>query len=1103
MLRLTKQFCGNPSQVPTPQESQQGQHALHGVDAIPQGGGKSPPHWWCIWWLSQHVTRVGGRYTSESQTHSPSRTHTYNLHAPSCTQTYDSCSPLHMDRSPSCTEAYTDTHSRLPSHMQTYASRSASHTPTTSRSPLRAYSAYSNDDDQTYDDACTYDNDEAASAYNDGHSGSAFYDDGQSRTGSRVGTRYDDSRSNSQFTDEWMASRSASQSARTYDDDLSAHSGYNDTQTGYDDAQSTAYDDAQGSNYHLESQISDSQNYPASQGACSQSAHSQGAHSQGGLSQGQSKGQYSEDDGTSASSSINPQEILASLHSRMLNPISFERKVLSTVEEQTERTSSTMSKLSSNQFASRGRGGGSGSKVSLSPTCHSGPSRTSSEATSLFSPSTHGSYLSPSGPTQAPLKLFSPITPLQPLGKDKDCTTSLEWPGTSQSDYHSTAGSDHLSFLHPSLSEQNLNLKLKEKEEALARHPSAMLGRHAGDLIAFFESGGQKAASDAAKSVGSVSPSKLSIGLPVCMFASGSRSGSGSGSYTGSGSDVGGSSSAASPFACPCVGLGFETLFLPSFCSMSPFRPSSPTKSAASGTGSFVSGSHRSGARSQTYGGSQTYRSNGMSEAGWSSQTYCSDGGSEVKSKAYQSEGHESQTYHSEGGSQTYCSDRGSQMYCSSTSSQTYRSGTGSQTYRSDGGSETYRSDHKSDASLSVPPSETACSAGSETARSQTYCSDGGSDTYHTETATYQAPSEAPTARSMTEMYQSQSHSQSHPHSIASGTYTTGSKTYRSEGSYWSGSDMYQTHNSDTYCESESRTETPCPNMYTNTESETYCAGSGSEGGISGFASQLYPHELDAKTVTGRSPSSHGRSHSDSGFSQGWLEGVFSQGCSEGMYSQGCSQGMYSQGQSEGSYSQGHSKGAYNPSRSEAMLSQGHSEGSYSQGWSEGHYSQGHSEGGHTQGLATSSTYVCGTSTYQDSQAYTPTYTQSTTYVPGTKEYSEGSEAYTQEEAEMYTQGSCTPPPIPPKSPHTPCGACTPTTLKCAMTPVTPKTPNPTAEDKFADWQDRTPQAGDKTRMPYTVAVLLTPHMGTPKTIAGMMMPKTQVCSVISIWFQG
>ncbi|KAG8751085.1 hypothetical protein FRC11_009738 [Ceratobasidium sp. 423] len=51
--------------------------------------------------------------------------------------------------------------------------------------------------------------------------------------------------------------------------------------------------------------------------------------------------------------------------------------------------------------------------------------------------------------------------------------------------------------------EQNLNLKLKEKEDALARHLSATLGQHAGDLIAFFESGGQKAASDAAKSVGS------------------------------------------------------------------------------------------------------------------------------------------------------------------------------------------------------------------------------------------------------------------------------------------------------------------------------------------------------------------------------------------------------------------------------------------------------------------------------------------------------------------------------------------------------------------------------------------------------------------------
>ncbi|KAG8684372.1 hypothetical protein FRC11_012198, partial [Ceratobasidium sp. 423] len=180
-------------------------------------------------------------------------------------------------------------------------------------------------------------------------------------------------------------------------------------------------------------------------------------------------------------------------------------------------------------------GGGSSSEISLSPTCCSGQSCASSKATSLFSPSMHGSYLSPSRPTQMPLKLFSPNAPLQPLGKDKDHTTSLEWPSTSQSDYRSTARSDHSSFLHPSSSEQNLNLKLKEKEDALAHHLSVTLGRCASDLIAFFESGRQKAASNAAKSVGSVSPSKLSIGLPTHTFVSGSGSGSRSGSYTGSG----------------------------------------------------------------------------------------------------------------------------------------------------------------------------------------------------------------------------------------------------------------------------------------------------------------------------------------------------------------------------------------------------------------------------------------------------------------------------------------------------------------------------------------------------------------------------------------
>ncbi|CAE7138623.1 unnamed protein product [Rhizoctonia solani] len=1207
-------------------------------------------------------------FVSESQTYgttrSPSRTQTYDSRAPSRTQTYDSRSPSRTDtqrspsrtdtqRSPSRTETYTDAQSRAPSRTHTYGSRSASRTPTTSRSPSRAYSAYSNDDDQTFDDAQTYeDEDEGASAYDDGRSGSAFYDDGRSGTGSGTGTRYDDSRSASRFTDERTASRSASRSASRFDDDASAHSGYDDAQSGYDDARSGAYDDAQGSDYHSESQVSDGQNYAASQGGRSQSAHSQSALSQSARSQGarsegqQSEGQYSEDYATSASSSINPQEILASLHSMTLDPVTFERKVLSTVEEQTERTSSSLSRLSANRFASGGHGGASGSEMSLSPSRPSAHSRASSEAASLFSPSTHGSYLS-GGPSHTPIKLFSPTAPISALGKEKDRATSLERPTTAQSDYRSTAGSDHSSFLRPSASEQNL--KLKDKEEVLLRHPSATLGRRTGDLIAFFESG---RASDAAKSVGSaspvksvasmspvksvasMSPGKVSVGLPARTYASGSGSGSG-GSYTGSGSDIGGGSSVASPFSRPRgvgVGLGFDALFTPSFPSRSgsPFRPASPTKSAASGTGSFVSGSHRSGAShvfggseagqsetarsgaSQTYrsetgrsgaseshrsetarsgvsesyrsetarsgvsesyrsetartgagetyrsqtptyrsetptyrsespayrsetprsaahtyrsgagsdtyrsgGGSQTYRSDGGSEtyrSGAGSQTYRSEGGSqtyrsEEGSQTYRSEGG-SQTYRSDGGSQTYQSDgaseveseayqsegAGSQTYRSEgAGSQTYRSDGGSQTYRSGAGSETYRSDGGSEAGLSVPGSETyrsetARSAGSETARSQTYRSDGGSDTYRTET--YRAPSEAPTARSATETYRSQSRSQSRPRSAISGTYTAGSETYRSEGSYHSGSETYRTHGSDTYRESESRAETPRPDTYTDTESETYRAGSGSEGGASRFMSQLYPRESDVETVTGRSPSSHGQS--ESGFSQGHSEGTYSQGRSEGAFSQSRSEGTYSQGHSEGSYGQGRSEGSYGQSRTEGSRSPTRSD-AYSQGRSEGAYSQGRSEGGHTQGSATysqgSSTYIRGTSTYQDSRAYTPTYTQDTsTYVPGTEDYTEGSEAYVQEESDTYTQGSRTPPPIPPKSPRTPRGARTATDPKEEMTPVTPKTPNPSAEDKFADWQDRTPQGGDKTAgTPYTAVVPL-----TPKTAAGAMTPKSQ-----------
>ncbi|KAF8709631.1 Zn-finger protein, partial [Rhizoctonia solani] len=485
--------------------------------------------------------------------------------------------------------------------------------------------------------------------------------------------------------------------------------------------------------------------------------------------------------------------------------------------------------------------------------------------------------------------------------------------------------------------------------------------------------------------------------------------------------------------------------------SVSPFRPASPTKIPASGTESFVSGSHRS-AGSQIFGGSQMYRSDGGCETKTArrgaSDTYRSETARTGAGETYRSQ---TPTYRSEtprSGTRTYRSGAGSDTYRSGGGSQTYRSDggsevesehyesedAGSQTYWSDGGSQTYRSDNESDAGLSVPPSETARSTGSETARSQTYRSDGGSNTYRTET--YRAPSEAPTAHSATETYRSQSRSQSHPRSVASGTYTAGSETYRSEGSYHSGSKTYRTHGSDTYRESksksESRAQTPCPDTYTDTESETYHAGSGIEGGLSGFASQLYPHESDAETVTGRS-SPHSRS--EAGFSQGRAEAGFSQSRSEGMYSQ-C--------RSEGSYSQGRSEGTHSPTRSHVSSNQGRSEGGQSQGWAA--YLQG------------SSTYLRG----QGLQAYALTYTQDTsTYVA--EDYTKGSEAYSHKESE--TQGLRTPPPVPPKSPNTPRGVRTPNTLKQAMSPVTPNTPNPTAEDKFADWQDRTPKAAKRLEL--------------------------------------
>ncbi|CUA75217.1 hypothetical protein RSOLAG22IIIB_05787 [Rhizoctonia solani] len=274
-----------------------------------------------------------------------------------------------------------------------------------------------------------------------------------------------------------------------------------------------------------------------------------------------------------------------SLHSMTLDPVAFEPELLSTVEEQTERTSNPMSRLSANRFASGGDGGASGSEVSLCPARHSTHSCASSEAASLFSPLAHGSYLSSGGPSHTPIKLFSPAASLSGLGKEKDRATLLERPATTQSDYRSTAGSDYSSFLRLYTSEQNL--KLKDKDGA-------------------------------AKSVGSVSPGKLSVDLPARTHGSGS--GSGSGSYTGREVQVR-VSAAARPLHLPFLvltALASVWLFTPSFPSRagSPFQPTSPTKSAAGGTGSFILGSHRTGTAPQIFGGSQNYRSNGASEAG-------------------------------------------------------------------------------------------------------------------------------------------------------------------------------------------------------------------------------------------------------------------------------------------------------------------------------------------------------------------------------------------------------------------------------------------------------------------------------------------------------
>ncbi|KAH7338737.1 hypothetical protein B0J17DRAFT_717186 [Rhizoctonia solani] len=341
---------------------------------------------------------------------------------------------------------------------------------------------------------------------------------------------------------------------------------------------------------------------------------------------------------------------------------------------------------------------------------------------------------------------------------------SLERQAMAQFNYRSTAGLDHLSFLRPSTSEQNL--KLKDKEDILVRHPSATLGQRVGDLVAFFESGASRPPSEVVKSVGSVSPSKLSVGIPARTYASGS----GSGSYTGSGSDIGGGLSIVSPFSCPCgaaVGLGFDTLFSPSFpsCTGSPFRPASPTKSIASGTGSFISGSHWSAATSQISGRSQMYRSNGASET----------------ARSGASETYRSETARSAAPSDTYCSKT-----ARSAASDTYRS----ETTRT-GAGETYRS--KTPTYWCESP---YCSKTAQSGASGSYCNKtartGAGETYRSKTPMYRSESPycSKTPRSAAHTYQSGGGTQMYQSNQGSETYCSGgaSQAYRNEG----GGQMYR-----------------------------------------------------------------------------------------------------------------------------------------------------------------------------------------------------------------------------------------------------------------------------------------------------------------------
>ncbi|KAG9086299.1 hypothetical protein FS749_003738 [Ceratobasidium sp. UAMH 11750] len=440
--------------------------------------------------------------------------------------------------------------------------------------------------------------------------------------------------------------------------------------------------------------------------------------------------------GTDGTSSVSPEEILASLHQMTLDPVNFERKVLSTVEEQTERSSSQLSRTSSVHR-------GNGSDIPRGTRRSGSHTRASTDAGSLFSPSTHGLYLSPSGPgLTKPLSLFSPLQPPKSIQTSKAAETST------------------------------MSLKEKGVAESSGCHPSASLGHRAGELIAFFESGASgssrpvsptksdasfvSAASGAGAAAVPAEP-RSSNGSSSTFTNTGSGSGSGGGSYTGSGSDLG--STISSPFARSRgtgVGLGFDALFSPSFPAAragSPFRPASPAKSAASGaSGSYVSGTH------QNDGASEAYRSGGSRSETARSET--------ARSETYRSDTNRSDTYHSE-----------------TNQSDTYRSNT-SNTYRTNG-SETYRTNGSDTYRTGSGETLTVQSAGSVRSRSVAR------DTYHSGTGTYTgAGSETYRGGSGSETYRTGGSGSGRSRSVVSDNYHsnsymtgTGSDTYRAGGS--------------------------------------------------------------------------------------------------------------------------------------------------------------------------------------------------------------------------------------------------------------------------------------------------------------------------------